>query len=196
MIRGGMLRALTLPADASPTSNGLDVRAVHAAHADFVWARLQRLGVRPGDLEDLFQEVFVVVHRRLHTFDGRAPIEAWLIGICAKVAAAQRRRAHVRREELVEHVPEVATAEHAQDEAVARREDEARLQRALARLDPDKRTVFVMFELEEMSCQQIAEALEVPVGTVHSRLFAARKLFQKALLWSAPGAQSREEKQS
>ena len=189
-----MLRALTLPAEADT----LDVRAVHASRADFVWARLQRLGVRPDDLEDRFQEVFVV-HRRLHTFDGRVPIDAWLVGICAKVAAAQRRRAHVRREELVDSVPELPSREQGQEEAVARREEEERLRRALDKLDPDKRTVFVMFELEEMSCQEIAEALEVPVGTVHSRLFSARKLFQKALLRSAPAAahpQMGEEKRS
>jgi RNA polymerase sigma-70 factor (ECF subfamily) len=188
-----MLRALTLPAEV----DSMDVRAVHRSHADFVWARLQRLGVRPEDLEDLFQEVFVVVHRRLHTFDGRVPIDAWLVGICAKVAAAQRRRAHVRREQLVESVPEVPSREHDQDETVARHEQELHLRRALARLEPDKRIVFVMFELEEMSCQEIADALTLPVGTVHSRLFAARKLFQKALRWSAPAAAAgREEKQT
>jgi RNA polymerase sigma-70 factor, ECF subfamily len=188
-----MLRALTLPAEV----DSMDVRAVHRSHADFVWARLQRLGVRPEDLEDLFQEVFVVVHRRLHTFDGRVPIDAWLVGICAKVAAAQRRRAHVRREQLVESVPEVPSREDDQDETVARHEQELHLRRALARLEPDKRIVFVMFELEEMSCQEIADALTLPVGTVHSRLFAARKLFQKALRWSAPAAAAgREEKQT
>jgi RNA polymerase sigma-70 factor (ECF subfamily) len=77
----------------------LDPLRVHANHADFVWRTLQRMGLEGADAEDALQEVFLVVHRRLHTFDGSSQMSTWLFGICQKVAAAQRRRAHRWREQ-------------------------------------------------------------------------------------------------
>jgi RNA polymerase sigma-70 factor, ECF subfamily len=170
-----MFRALPLPF--APAT--LDVRVVYEDRADFVWMALQRLGIRSADLEDAFQEVFLVVHRRLHTYDTRAPLSGWLFGICVKVVAAQRRRAHVRREQLVEVVPERASASEDPEHEAAREQGQRHLLSLLDALDFDKRAVFVMFELEEMSCEEISLALGIPVGTVYSRLHAARKAFEK-----------------
>jgi RNA polymerase sigma-70 factor, ECF subfamily len=172
-----MFRVLPL----SLTEPALDVRAVYEAHGDFVWMALQRLGVRGADLEDVFQEVFVVVHKRLHTFDDRGPLTGWLFGISVKVAAAQRRRAHVRREHLVESLAETASAGDNPEDQAARGQAHEELLTLLDALDFDKRVVFVMFELEEMSCEDIAAALGIRVGTVYSRLHAARKAFEKAV---------------
>jgi RNA polymerase sigma-70 factor (ECF subfamily) len=160
----------------------LDVAAVYAASADFVWATLQRLGVRPVDLDDVLQEVFVVVHQRLHTFDTRAPLKPWLFGICLRVAAAQRRRAHVRREQSTDQVPEggdgtggAASPEDAASDQQAR----ARLRAILDEMDLEKRVVFVMYEIDEVPADEIAAALGIPFNTVHSRLRAARKQFNE-----------------
>lgn len=166
-------------ASASPR---LALEAVHAEHVDFVWATLQRLGVRDSELEDLTQEVFIVVHGRLHTFDPAQSMPAWLFGICRRVSAAHRRRAYVRRERAAEEV--AAGAEHegaGPEEAVHAREARERLDGLLDQLDADKRAVLVMFEIDEMPCEAIAEQLGVPVGTVYSRLHAARKAFERAL---------------
>src|SRR5687767_5495136 len=81
---------------AEPVASELGVKEIHHAHADFVWLTLQRLGVRASDLEDALQEVFVVVHRRLSSYDRRAKLSSWLFGISLRVAAQFRRRAHVR----------------------------------------------------------------------------------------------------
>ena len=89
---------------------GLDVTAVHAAHGDFVWASLQRLGARDADLEDRFQEVFLVVHQRGGEFAGRSRVTTWLFGICLRVMAAHRRRAWVRRERPTDDPPEQSAA--------------------------------------------------------------------------------------
>ncbi|APR80331.1 RNA polymerase sigma factor RpoE [Minicystis rosea] len=158
----------------------LDLMAVHAGHADFVWRSLQRLGVRPADLEDVFQEVFIVVHKRLHTFDGSSALTTWLFGVCLRVAAAHRRRAWFRRE-----VPSTDTvdtreapASESPDEMVAAQEARAALHGVLDRMDLDKRAVFVMFEIDEVPSEEIATILGVPVGTVWSRLSAARKQFE------------------
>jgi RNA polymerase sigma-70 factor, ECF subfamily len=162
---------------------GLDALAVHETQADFVWRSLQRLGVRAVDLEDVFQDVFVVVHRRLSTFDGSSALTTWLFGICLRVAAAHRRRAWLRREVLTGDVATTheAPASERPDEALAAGRAQAALLGVLDAMDLDKRAVFVMFELDELSSEEIAAILGVPVGTVWSRLHAARKQFEKIL---------------
>lgn len=164
-----------------PADEPLDVVSVHHEHADFVWRSLQRLGVRDADIEDLLQEVFVVVHQRLHTFDGSSRMTTWLFGICLRVASAYRRRAHRRREQSVFEVPDEAVDGETPEDAAATAQARARLHAALDLMDLDKRAIFVMFELDEMSCETIADMLSIPLGTVYSRLHAARKAFEQAL---------------
>jgi RNA polymerase sigma-70 factor (ECF subfamily) len=157
----------------------LDVTTVHDEHGDFVWATLQHLGVSEADLKDLFQEVFVVVHRHLATFEGRSALRTWLFGICTRVASTHRRRAYVRRERLVETTPDVPAHAVGPEEAAATRQTAARLAAILDEMDPAKRVVFVMAVVEELPQDQIAEVMGVPLGTVHSRLNAARKQFEQ-----------------
>jgi RNA polymerase sigma-70 factor (ECF subfamily) len=159
----------------------LDVASVHHEHADFVWRSLQRLGVRDADIEDVLQEVFVVVHQRLHTFDASSRMTTWLFGICLRVASAYRRRAHRRREQSVFEVPDEAVDGETPEDAAVTAQARARLRAAMDLMDLDKRAIFVMFELDEMSCEAIADMLSIPIGTVYSRLHAARKAFEQAL---------------
>lgn len=159
----------------------LDVADVYRAHAPFVWTSLQRLGVRPSDLDDVLQEVFVVVHKRSESFDGSSKMTTWLFGICMRVASGYRRRSFRRREEFVEEPHEHAVATDSPESDLASRESRRRLEELLDELDLDKRAVFVMFEIDEVPCEEIAQIFGVPVGTIYSRLHAARKDFQKAL---------------
>ncbi|HMJ11382.1 MAG TPA: sigma-70 family RNA polymerase sigma factor [Polyangiaceae bacterium] len=157
------------------------VSELHSAHAPFVWLTLQRAGVRPSDLEDALQEVFVVVHRRLPSYDPSSKITSWLFGISVKVAAQFRRRAHLRREHSVEELPEQQSSNrHSPEQIALDLEARQRLVRVLDTLEPRLRAVFVMFEIDGMSCSEIAAQLDVPVGTVHSRLHTARKAFAAA----------------
>ena len=143
---------------------------------------LQRLGVRQADLEDALQEVFIVVHRRLPTYDPAAKVTSWLFGICIRVAARFRRRAHARREECVEEVPDRPSNPGLNPEdATLILEQRRELEHALDALDPRMRVVFVMFEIDGVPCAEIAEQLDLPVGTVFSRLHAARKAFARAV---------------
>lgn len=161
---------------------GVDLTTLHADHAPFVWRSLQRLGVRDVDLEDTLQEVFIVVHRRLDSFDGSSKPTTWLFGICLRIAAAYHRRAHRRHEDPVEDMDrEQDGAAASPEEQATRREAVTRLQHALDAMPLDKRAVFVMFEIDGMNCQEIASVLDVPVGTVYSRLHAARSEFQRSL---------------
>lgn len=182
LVAGRARPGATPLAQASP-GGALSVLAVHEAQADFVFRSLQRLGVRPADLEDVFQEVFLVVHKRLHTYDGSSALTTWLFGVCLRVAAAHRRRAWFRREVPTEDAVDLreAPASERPDEALAARQAKAIVRRVLDRMDIDKRAVFVMFELDEVPSEEIATILGVPVGTVWSRLHTARKQFEKLL---------------
>jgi RNA polymerase sigma-70 factor (ECF subfamily) len=160
----------------------LDVAAVFDAHGDLMFRHLQRLGVREADVSDALQDALLVIHRRLGDYDTSRPIEPWLYGICVKIAASYRRRAHVRRERPTELVAEQADEHGVDPEAhLASREARARLDALLDRLDPERRAVLVMFELEEMPCDRIASLLGVPVGTVYSRLHAARRELERVV---------------
>ncbi len=174
----------TVGADEAEASSdaGAAVTRIYLANADFVWRSLQRLGVRDADLDDVLQEVFVVVHQRLHTFDGTAKMTTWLFGICLRVVSAYRRRGFRRNETSVAEPPEPSDRTSASPEQdLATAESRRRLEALLDELDLEKRAVFVMFEVDEMPCEEIAQILGVPVGTVYSRLHGARKAFQKAL---------------
>lgn len=165
----------------SSASSRLDAATLYEDHAQFVWLTLQRLGVRESDLEDVLQEVFVVVHQQLPGFEGRSKHTTWLFGICLRVVAAHRRRAYRRREQITEGAgDELATTDDPETLTVARQARE-KLDAALDALDLEKRAVFVMFEIEGLSTRQIAELLELPLGTVYSRLHSARSELQKAL---------------
>lgn len=166
-----------------PLAERLDVASIHDDHAEFVWVSLQRLGVPTYDAEDLLQEVFIVVHQRLHSFDHSSRITTWLFGICLRVVSAYRRRAHRRREQSVAQVPEERTLDEASPEqAAVNRQAGERLRAALDLMDLGKRAIFVMFEIDGLSCDDIAEMLSVPIGTVYSRLHSARSDFDRALL--------------
>lgn len=154
------------------------ITALYDAHAELVWRCLHRLGVRTADVPDLLQEVFLVVHRRRDELDAR-PIEPFLWGIAVGLVRNYRRKAF-RRHEVARDVPD-ATSDASPERDLFRAEERRAVERALEALDPDKRAVFVMYELEGLSGQDIAAALEVPLGTVHSRLHSARRELRAAL---------------
>ena len=160
----------------------LDAASIFDVHGDLLWRHLQRLGVRESDLSDALQDSLLVIHRKLSSYDASRPIEAWLYGIALKVAASYRRRAHVRREHPTELVADRVDEHGVDPEAqMVVRQTRARLDALLDQLEPERRAVLVMFELEEMPCERIAALLGVPVGTVYSRLHAARRELESAV---------------
>src|SRR5215831_1749948 len=146
---------------------------VFERHLGYVWRVLRSLGAPPADLDDLCQEVFVVVHRRLPEFEGRSSLSSWLYAICRRVWQDQRRRAYRRHEQPTASPPDGVVA-YTPGDAVAHGEDLAHLTAILERLDPGKRTVFVLYEIEQMDMKEIATALACPLQTAYTRLHAAR----------------------
>ena len=178
-----LVQTLEKRLDAEPapmTAESLE--QVYQRHAEFVWACLSRFGIRDRDLDDALQEVFVVVHQRLATFRGESRMTTWLYSICLRVAHAHRRRGHLRHELEVERFADDVLDEHANPEDVlVLRQRRLALGAILDELDLEKRALLVMFEIDELPCEEIAAMLGVPLGTVYSRLHGARKAFEKAV---------------
>jgi RNA polymerase sigma-70 factor, ECF subfamily len=157
-----------------------DTPTLYAAHAGFVWRCLVRLGIHPSDREDLLQEVFVVVHRKRTQYQGRGQVTSWLYAIALRVASHHRRRARSRNLATAEDASEEPQAATPETTAIARQRAQL-LDQILGTLGMKLRVVFVMFEVEGLPCDQISGELGIPIGTVYSRLHAARE--QVKLTW-------------
>jgi RNA polymerase sigma-70 factor (ECF subfamily) len=170
--RSSESRALGRELREGPDS-GIDLDAVYRTNVRFAWRLVANMGVRPDDIADVVQEVFVVVHRRLGTVTLRSSLRAWIYGICVRCCANYRRRAVTRRERLVSEPPETVAND---DERLSARLD---LKRALQLLDNQQRAIFLLYEVEGLSMSEVAEALSTPLSTAYSRLHAARETVQR-----------------
>lgn len=159
----------------------VDAGTLFRQHAAFVAGFLVRLGAARHELDDVVQEVFMIAHRRGGYRPGPARPTTWLADIAVRVSSNRRRSARRARVHA-----DGDTIDRAIDdglsprEAAEQRESLARVQAALDALDEDKRVVFILFELEGESCESIAAGLQLPIGTVYSRLHSARKKFSAA----------------
>ncbi len=151
------------------------VERVFREHGAYVARALRCLGVRERELPDACQEVFLVVHRRLDEFEGKASIRTWLYSICVRRAMSARRRAARRREDATPVVPEPEGESKSPHDHVERRRALSAAMKILERLDDDKRAIFVLYEVEQLPMSEVAEVLELPLQTAYSRLYAARR---------------------
>ncbi|MFT3926063.1 MAG: sigma-70 family RNA polymerase sigma factor [Myxococcales bacterium] len=173
------LGAPGLAAEGHGSALKLEVAAIYDAHSDYVFRCLRSLGVAPSALEDAVQDVFVVVQQKLSEFDGACALRTWLYAIVIRIA--RKKRAALARSWSASSWDvgaESAGAECTEHEA-ARQEGLALAQRALGALDAEKREVFVLLEIEQMSAPEVAQILGVPVNTVYSRLRLARLAFDR-----------------
>jgi len=178
-----LAHALDAPHDAAvPTFD-----AVYTAHVAFVWRIVRTFGVPEAQLEDAVQDVFIVVHRRLAEWEGRAMITTWLFAIARRVASVHRRRADKRTRELpVEQLDDegaqLVDAVGADPfSELSRAQAAATVMAILERLDEDKRIVFALVELEQLSVPEVARMLELNLNTAYSRLRLARAAFEAAV---------------
>ena len=167
-------------------SEALAFEDVYDAHVTFVWRSARRLGVSESAVDDVVQEIFLVVYRRLGEFEGRSSLKTWLFAIVLRVVRDHRRS--VRRKSP-HHAQQGATdpdtltdrSNLGPHDAVARAEGLRVLHDLLDELDDDKREIFVLAELEQLAAPDIAEAIGMNVNTVYTRLRAARHDFNTAL---------------
>lgn len=149
-------------------------------HFDLVWRTVRRLGVPPEAVDDAAQEVFVVAARRLAEIElGKE--KAFLYGTAIRIAA-DARRAHGRRPQSSDaELDVIADPAPSLDELVDQKRARAVLDDIIARMPEDARDVFVLYELEGLTMAEIATCLDVPPGTVASRLRRGRERFAAAV---------------
>ena len=148
-------------------------------HYGFVCRTLQAMGVDAASVEDLAQDVFIVLHRRLHDYDRARDVRSWLWGIARRTLSThQRTQRRAQRKLHAIPEPEAATTP---DEVLEQRRKAERVRSALDSLGEAHREVFVLTELEGMAAPEIAQATGLKLNTVYSRLRHARSRFAKAM---------------
>ena len=154
----------------------LEFARVFDAHATFVWRVLRRLGVPDADAEDAVQEVFIVVHGKLGSYEERGSIRSWLFTISRQIAS-HRRRSAARRERTQAALPEAPPPDDPQHLAM-RSEAVALVNDFLSELDEAQAMVFYLADVEGMTAPEIAASLDVKLNTVYGRLRTARLRFE------------------
>ena len=169
------------PGTKAPGAITFHFEEVYREQFSFVWRSAKRLGVRDNALDDVVQEVFVVVHRRLADFEGRSSLKTWLFGITLRIVR-DHRRALQRRDPGPPVDPDTLET-HVRGPAEEAEKAEAMqvLHRLLDGMDDERREVFVMAELEQMTMPEIADVLAINLNTAYARLRVARTDFEEGL---------------
>ncbi len=176
-----------VPAPPSDPTELPEFEALYDTHVSFVWRNARRLGVADSALDDVVQDVFLVAHRRLCELERPESLRAWILSILIRVVRDYRRTLrrkdpHHRSTAAIVDPEELADLRAVNPQEAAEHTDAVRLlYTILNELDDAKREVFVFAELEEMTEKEIAEALGENANTVHSRLRAARREFDRAV---------------
>jgi RNA polymerase sigma-70 factor (ECF subfamily) len=171
---------LQVAASAGVGASPRDFDAIFAQEFSYVWRTLGRLGIREPDREDLANEVFFQIYRRLPTFDFERPLRPWLFAFAFRIASGHRRLARNRLEQSLE-LSEVVDGAPRADESMERRESQELVDRGLESLELGQRAVFVLFEIDGCAMPEIATALAIPLNTAYSRLRLARARFAAAV---------------
>lgn len=155
--------------------------ALMTRHERRVYNLAYRMLGNPDDARDATQDAFLSCFRHLSTFRGDAAFATWLhrIAVNACYDSLRRRKATISLDDHPLEPPSVA--DHADQTATA-----IDVQRALLDVPPDFRAVLVMHEIQDLPVEEIAAALEVPVGTVKSRLHRGRVALGRALAERSP----------
>jgi RNA polymerase sigma-70 factor (ECF subfamily) len=150
------------------------------AHGARLRAVLARLAGPAVPVDDLLQEVFVIALAKIDRFGSQGPPVPWLYGVANHVASAARRRECLRRFLGLEEAHEPVGPGTPQS-LFERAESAQRVYGVLERISEKKRTVFILYELEGLTGEEIAQALHVPLKTVWTRLVRARSEFAEGM---------------
>jgi RNA polymerase sigma-70 factor (ECF subfamily) len=157
--------------------------SIYREYFDFVWSSVRRLGVGPAAIDDVVQEVFIVIHSRLHTLEQPEALRSWIYGVVRRTVSSHHRARRTKDTAGAALAAEVDT--HSRPSTpfdVVEQSDQVKLLWGiLEELDEPKREVFQMAELDELTVPEIAELLGIPLNTAYSRLRAARQSFEEAL---------------
>jgi len=162
----------------------LNFEEVYQEHFAFVWRLARRQGVPLEHVDDVCQEVFIVVHRRLSEFEERAKVRTWIYQIVANVVrnqrrSVQRKSVHARSQGNVVDPDELDSHTVSPETTTGRKEAAQAAREILMSMNESQRMAFVLVELEGMSLKEAAEATDESFHTIRSRLRSARAEFQR-----------------
>jgi RNA polymerase sigma-70 factor (ECF subfamily) len=161
------------------------LRLLMEQHYDFVWRSLRRLGLGTADADDGTQEAFLVASRKLSSIEPGCE-RRYLFVSALKIASTRRRSLRRRKEAAIDDlegdsfVERVQAREPGPEQQAELAQARRQLELILDAMDLDQRAVFILYELEELTAPEIAATLSVPLGTVSTRLRAARQKFEAA----------------
>lgn len=169
---------------------------VYEATFDFVYRNARRLGVPQSAADDVVQEVFLILHRRLGEYDGRATLRGWVYGILANTVRGYRRSFRRKQQPLVavERDEELgpASSRRGPEQTAERRQDMELLLSLLEELTDEQRELVVLSDLEQLSIPEICACIGGNPNTVYSRLRVAREALRGKLLRRQASAQQKE----
>lgn len=158
-------------------------KEVYRDYFDFVWSSARRLGIQPSGMDDLIQEVFIVIHAKLHTLEKQQSLRSWVYSVVRRTASNHRRagRAHADASSGPPGDGEALSREPTPLEQTERNAGLQLLMTLLDQLDEPKREIFSLVDVEDLSVPEAAEILGIPLNTAYSRLRVARQSFEAAL---------------
>ncbi len=172
--------ALTVDAAAASQRAQANVRELYLRHAPELRQAIHRLAGGVLDADDLLQDVFVIAVRRADALSAAQSPTAWLYGVASKVVSGRLRTSRWRRWLGLEAAAEAVSGDSPQL-SLEQREARRSVELGLSKLSGTRREVLVLFELQGLSGAEVAQALNIPVKTVWTRLFYARRDFAIAL---------------
>ena len=159
-----------------------DFVTVYRQYFEFVWSIARRMSVEPELMEGLVHDFFIVIQDKLETLQRPEALRSWIYGIVRRTASGHRRARRVREQLGVAiAVGEVPSREPTPLEQTEKQAELDMLARLLDELDENKREVFELVELQELTVPEVAELLDIPLNTAYSRLRAGRQAFEVAL---------------
>jgi len=159
-------------------------KAIYIEYFDFVWSSTRRLGVAPAAMDDVVQEIFMVIHRRIHTLERPESLRSWIYSVVRRTVSGyhrSRRSRNASDSALAHHVGAQMDAQLTPLDVAEQNEEAKLLWAVLEEIEPRKREVLVLVEFEGLTVPEIAEALEIPLNTAYSRLRAGRIAFEAGL---------------
>jgi RNA polymerase sigma-70 factor, ECF subfamily len=176
---------LAVVMNASPSSSFVAMpafQAVYDEQFDFVWTSVQRLGVHASAIDDVVQDVFIVIHSKLHTLQHPEALRSWVYSVVRRTVSTYHRSRRTRA--IVSGSQDELEVESHQPTPfdVAQTNSEMNfVAKLLAELDEPRRELLALVDLHEMTVPEAAAALDIPLNTAYSRLRKARIAFEAAL---------------
>ncbi len=166
------------PASAQPEHDGLSCVSAFQRDSSFIVSTLRRLGVRPADIQDLTQDVFMAMCRSWPKYDPSRPWRRYLFAIVFHTAAAHQRK-H-RREVLVDYLDPLDTAQTA-EESFRSAQEQLLVQRALDRVPAARRSLLVMHHIDGIPVTDAARDMLIPLSTAYTWMRRGHKELRRAL---------------